>query len=178
MIESPSPARSIDPQAVAAVEALRASYRPDRITTLFVGESAPINGTFFYDGHNSMLRYMQRAVEAVLPGEGDFLDRFRDHGWYLDDLVLTPVNHLDRAGRFAAWNSARNSLVARIADYQPLAIVALLSCIKEIVAEAAIKAGSTAIVFSVPFPGMGNQNKFHAAMQSIVPLLPGRSREE
>ena len=36
------PPRSVDPRAVAAVEALRASYRPHRIMTLFVGESAPV----------------------------------------------------------------------------------------------------------------------------------------
>jgi hypothetical protein len=55
------------------VDTLRASYRPERITTLFVGESPPINGTFFYDGDNSMVNYMQKAVESVLPGEGAFL---------------------------------------------------------------------------------------------------------
>ncbi|WP_038976047.1 hypothetical protein [Bradyrhizobium japonicum] len=65
--------RSRDLEASAATEALRASFRPDEITTLFVGESAPINGTFFYDGNSLMLRYMQRAVEAAIPDEGDFL---------------------------------------------------------------------------------------------------------
>jgi hypothetical protein len=61
------------------VEALRASYRPERITTLFVGESAPINGTFSYDGDNSMVRHMRQAVDSALPGEGDFLSRAADY---------------------------------------------------------------------------------------------------
>ena len=46
------------------IEATRASYRPDRITTLFVGESAPASGDFFYFGNNNMLRLMQRATDA------------------------------------------------------------------------------------------------------------------
>jgi hypothetical protein len=164
--------RSLDPGAIAATEALRSSYRPNRITTLFVGESAPINGTFFYAGNSSMVGYMQRAVDTLLSGEGDFLARFRDHGWYLDDLVLAPINHLTRAQRIAAWRGARDSLSTRIAAYQPLAIVSVLSGIKEIVADAAMKAGGTATMFAVPFPGMGNQKKFHSEMQRILPLLP------
>ena len=48
------------------VEFTRARYRPDRITTLFVGESAPASGAFFYHGDSAMLRYMQRATEAAL----------------------------------------------------------------------------------------------------------------
>ena len=47
------------------VEFTRARYRPDRITTLFVGESAPASGAFFYHGDSAMLRYMQRATEAA-----------------------------------------------------------------------------------------------------------------
>jgi hypothetical protein len=82
-----------------AVETLRASYRPQQITTLFVGESAPHSGKFFCDGDNSMVRYMQRATEAVISGTGDFLDRFKSYGWYLDDLVLTPVNKMTNAQR-------------------------------------------------------------------------------
>jgi len=46
-----------------AVEATRARFRPERITTLFVGESAPASGDFFYYGDNAMLGYMRQAVE-------------------------------------------------------------------------------------------------------------------
>jgi len=176
MTDVQSRPKSLHPDAIASVEALRASYRPARITTLFVGESAPVNGTFFYDGNNSMVRYMQRAVETAFPGTGDFLERFRDYGWYVDDLVLSPINHLKGAERRAAWHGAGDSLSTRIAQYQPLAIVSLLSGIKDIVADAAMKAGSLATFYSVPFPGMGNQTKFHNEMVRIVPLLPRHNR--
>jgi hypothetical protein len=168
--------RSLNPDAIVTVEALRASHRPDRITTLFVGESPPVNGTFFYDGNNSMVRYMQRGVDTALPGTGDFLDRFRDCGWYLDDHVLSPINHLNDAERRTACYGALDSLSTRIAEYKPLAMVSLLSGIKDIIADAAKKAGSTATFYSVPFPGMGNQSKFHNETRKIVPLLPRHSR--
>jgi hypothetical protein len=154
------------------VEAVRARYRPERITTLFVGESAPHSGKFFYIGDTAMLRYMRRAVERAL-GEGDdFLETFKAYGWYLDDLVLTPVNKLAKSERKAKCLGARNSLADRIAEYKPEAIVSVLLFIKPFVDEAARIAGSDAPRYAVPFPGMGQQARFQAAMASLIPKLP------
>ena|SRR5438477_218161 len=154
------------------VEAARARFRPAKITTLFVGESAPISGDFFYYGNNAMLSHMQRAVEQALGERDDFLERFKAYGWYLDDLVLTPVNHLKNPERKAQCQSAQPSLTARIAEYQPLAIVSLMVGIKHIVEAAAVAAGNNSPRFAVPFPGMGQQVRFLAAMAGIIPTLP------
>jgi hypothetical protein len=154
------------------VEATRARFRPERITTLFVGESAPASGAFFYYGNNAMLLHMQRAVEQALGKGGDFLKRFKAYGWYLDDLVLSPVNQLTKAQRDAACLDSQNSLATRIAEYRPLAVVSLLISIRTIVDAAAIAAGSDAPRFAVPFPGMGQQSRFQAAMLQIIPTLP------
>src|SRR4029079_9910619 len=116
-----------------AVEATRTRFRPTKITTLFVGESAPVSGDFFYYGNNAMLTHMQRAVEQALGVGGNFLERFKGYGWYLDDLVLTPVNHLTKTDRYAQCVGAQASLAARIAEDQPLAIVSLMIGIKNIV---------------------------------------------
>jgi hypothetical protein len=154
------------------IETLRASFRPETMTTLFVGESVPHNGTFFYDGKNAMLGYMERATSAVLSGEGGFLQRFKAAGWYLDDLVLTPVNHLTAPERKLLCLGAQSCLASRIATYRPQAIVSLLKSIHPIVAAAAREAGSTVPLYSVPFPGTGQQGRFHAAMGEIVGRLP------
>ena len=155
-----------------AVEAARARFRPDRITTLFVGESAPASGDFFYYGNTALQRHMQRAIEDALGGGGDFLERFKAYGWYLDDLVLTPVNQLTNVDRNAKCLAAKSSLAQRIAEYRPLAIVSLLMSIKTIVNAAAIAACSDAPRFAVPFPGMGQQTRFQVAMAQIIPTLP------
>jgi hypothetical protein len=57
-------------ELVKANETLGRSYRPDEILTLFVGESAPANGRFFYDGKNLMVRAFQRVTEQIIPGMG------------------------------------------------------------------------------------------------------------
>jgi hypothetical protein len=157
-----------------SVEAVRASYKPKAILTLFVGESAPNSGEFFYYGNTALTGYMNKAMEAAgLGGDGDFLDRFKAYGWYLDDLVLTPVNQLERSPqRKKECRDAQSSMAARIKEYQPRAIVSLLLSIRYIVDAAAIDAGSDARLFAVPFAGNGNQNRFRKQIAPILPQLP------
>ena len=81
------------------VEAVRQRYRPARIMTLFVGESARASGAFFYRGNTAMLKNMRSAMGMASVESGDFLERFKAYGWYLDDLVLTPVNKLTKSER-------------------------------------------------------------------------------
>jgi hypothetical protein len=155
------------------VEAVRLRYRPKRIMTLFVGESPPEGGKFFYCGNTALKRHMQKAVETAGLGKGDdFLERFKAYGWYLDDLVLTPINNLSGAERGRQCRDARSTLAARIAQYQPCAIVSLLRRIKVDVEAAATTAGNNAPRFAVPFPGNGQQTRFQEEMARILPLLP------
>jgi hypothetical protein len=78
--------------------------------TLFVGESAPDSGAFFYYGNTALSRHMDAAMKAAgLVGNGDFLERFKAYGWYLDDLVLTPVNHLPKSQRKRECRDAKKT---------------------------------------------------------------------
>jgi hypothetical protein len=154
------------------VEKARKDHRPRRITTLFVAESAPIGGTFFYYGNGHLGRYLKRSIEEVLAGDGGFLERFRSYGWYLDDLVLAPVNQLTPRDRRATHLGAAHDLQKRIAEYRPLAIVCLLKSIGPIVRAAASGAGFDGPFFEVPFPGNGQQRRFHLQMIDIIPELP------
>ena len=81
------PGSSVTSENTEVVEAVRARYRPERIKTLFVGESAPCSGAFFYIGDTAMLHNMRRAVELALGESGNFLESFKAYGWYLDDLA-------------------------------------------------------------------------------------------
>jgi hypothetical protein len=148
-----------------AIEVTRARFRPKRIITLFVGESAPASGDFFYSsGNTAMLKHMKSAVEDALGQGGNFLERFKAYGWYLHDLVLTPVKLTKPSERKAKCLEAQNGLANRIAEYQPHAIVSLLLSIQKIVGAAPNKADSEATRFAVPFPGMGHQWRFRAEM--------------
>jgi hypothetical protein len=163
------------------VEAMRARFRPDKIVTLFVGESAPDSDKFFYFGKNDMLTYTRQAIEQALGGGGgdDILDRFKALGWYLDDLSLVPVNNLgSKAIRRSMCRAARQSLAERIAAYQPQAIVTVVSSIKNDVAAAAIAAGCDAPRYVLPFAGQGHQTKYMRQLAEIIPRLPRLSGGE
>jgi hypothetical protein len=155
-----------------SIEATRARYRPERIATLLVSESAPASGEFFYFGNTALAREMARAMTAAgLISSGDFPEQFKARGWYLDDLVLTPVNRLE-AARKKQCRDAQKSLAKRIEKYRPRAIVSLLLSIEDIVEDAAIAAGSDAPRYAVPFPGNGQQARFRKEMARLLPLLP------
>jgi len=47
------------------IEAIRTSYRPKRIATLFVGESAPASDRFFYVGNTPLARHVERAMNEA-----------------------------------------------------------------------------------------------------------------
>jgi len=155
-----------------SVEAVRAQYRPTVIRTLFVGESAPHSGKFFYFGNTPMTRHMMRAIEAMFGKTEDFLATFKAYGWFLDDMVKTPVNQLHGRERQTACGAAINDLAIRIALYRPEAIVCLMRGIECYVNAAADVACSDVPRYSVPFPGNGQQGRFNTEISKILPKLP------
>jgi hypothetical protein len=164
----------VNRRAEDKIEVIRAQFRLSTITALFVGESAPHSGDFFYVGNTTMLQHMRSAIEESALGKksGDFLGRFKGLGWYLDDLVLEPVNRLEITDRIARCRNAKDSLAQRIVEYQPRVIVSLLKSIAPIVEGAAKLADSAAPIYTVPFPGVGRQLLFKAAMIELIPKLP------
>jgi hypothetical protein len=92
--------------------------------------------------------------------------------------VLTPVNNLTRHERKAMCLGAQDSLKARIAEYRALAIVSLMKGISEIVNMAAVEACCSSQIYSVSFPGNGQQGRFHKQMIEIIPTLPRKPISE
>jgi hypothetical protein len=159
------------------LEELRRSFRPHRITTLFVGESAPHSGRFFYSGNSSLFYAMQRAFGS----KATFLQDFQRSGFYLDDLVEAPVNKMERRERSVLrWKSVA-SLADRLRDYKPKAVVIVMRAIKPMVLEAMSKADLVCELYCTPHPAFGNWTRFHTAMTEIIYSLPvadSRNRKE
>ena len=153
---------------MSRLEELRKSFRPDRITTLFVGESAPESGKFFYSGNSGLFREMQKAFG----GGSTFLEDFKRNGFYLDDLVLTPVNKLrDKERSALRWESVVK-LADRLKDYKPDAIVIAMCAIEPMVRESMRIAGIPYEPYCIPNPAFGNLNRFHTAISKIIDSLP------
>jgi hypothetical protein len=150
------------------LEELRKSFHPDCITTLFVGESAPESGRFFYSSNSSLFRAMKRAFG----NQEAFLQDFQKKGFYLDDLVLTPINKLEKHERSRLRKEAVPELAKRLIEYKPRAVVVVMKAILPVVRKAMGVAGISFEPFCVPHPAFGNWARFHSAMTKIINDLP------
>jgi hypothetical protein len=155
-------------------EELRNRFRPDRITTLFVGESAPAGGTFFYNNNSSLFRAMKKAFG----GGTAFLDDFKRNGFYLDDLVQTPINKLASKERSARrWGSV-SEFTNRLQEYKPEAVVIVMRAIRPMVLKAMPMAGLSYEPYCTPHPAFGNSGRFHMEMTQLIARLPVVSTSE
>lgn len=157
------------------VEEIRQSYKPDRVSILFIGESAPAKGTFFYT-EDSLCTYTREAFalafgDRVPASSGEFLHFFQQSGCYLDDLSLIPINEKTKDERERLQLAGMPELAKRMHAYQPQAIVCMLKnkTFKSIVQKAAHQAGLANIPFQVtPFGGNGQQGKYRVELKNYL----------
>jgi hypothetical protein len=79
-----------------------------------------------------------------------------------------------RTDRIAACRAAEDDLAQRIEEYRPEAVVTLLMSIRDISGQQQARLETSLRYTLVPFPGMGQQARFHSEMTKIIPLFPGR----
>lgn len=147
------------------LEEIRKKYRPNKIHVLFIGESAPAGGTFFYLANSNLYRYTQESYESVYKEECikgiDFLNFFKNLGCYLEDLCLEPVNNLNNNNRKLKRNEYVNSLTERIRKANPKSIIVVMLSIRENVEESIRLSGIGDIpIYYLPFPSQGNQRRY------------------
>lgn len=139
-------------------ERLRQRYRPDDVRVLFVGESPPAGGTFFYRANSKLFDATREAFEAALPRlrrEEDFLSAFQRLGCYLDDLCLEPVNDLDIRDpkRLAERDRGVGPLARRMQALDPLLVCVVMKAIADDVGRASSRSGLDIEQIALPFPG-------------------------
>jgi hypothetical protein len=151
-------------------------YLPKQVRLLLVGESPPASGKFFYCG-GPMARYTAGAFEDAYgvrfpnsPDCKEFLAFFKEHGCYLEDLSVAPVNTMSRAERIARLKESVPRLSPRIRELNPEVVVAVLRRIEPFVREAIELAGGNPAFRVLPFPGQGHQKNYVTGLSEIVKL--------
>jgi hypothetical protein len=164
-------------------ETRRSEFRPPgKVCLLFVAESRPAGGTFFYNADSNLYRYTLRVFENAFGKRweaGDyFLNFFRDHGCYLDDLCAEPVNDLKKdevAKRREHHEAGVGALSKRIRLYSPHVLITIKKDIAKHVRKAAQLAGFDNIPhYALPFPAMHWQSIFARQLTEILSLEPVR----
>lgn len=157
-------------------ELLRRHYRPAAIRLLFIGESAPASGRFFYQKDSGLYRAIRDLFASIDPSINDanFLARFQAAGCYLVDLAPEPVDDLPPAARRHALRDSIPRLTASIVDAQPAMIATLLRSIEPFVAQAIAQAAWQGPIMTLAYPGRWHRYRvaFHEQLTPVIrPLL-------
>jgi hypothetical protein len=153
-------------------ERLRESFRPSRIQLLFVGESPPASGRFFYAANSGLYRAMRAAFQTADSSieEEAFLTEFRARGCYLTDLTHEPVDHLDAPLRRTMRTNGEKLLAREIARLQPQMIAPVLRSIVNNVENAATLANWRGQILQLPYPGRWSRHR-EAFIETLVPCI-------
>ena len=153
-------------------ERLRRRYRPPVVRLLFIGESPPASGRFFYQRDSGLYRAIRDAFRVIDPSITDegFLTVFQNTGCYLIDTCTDPVDHMDAQSRRAACLASEPSLSRRIGRLQPASIVTLLRSIRSNVGRAVVEAGWQGPILEVPYPGRWARHR-KIFVQALTPQL-------
>ena len=144
-------------------EALRKSYKPIQIKLLFVGESPPASGRFFYQKGaltTSTSKAFEKIFDKVFSDTQSFLSFFQLTGCYLEDICLEPVDKLPPKQRTMMLKDSKENFSSRLKEYRPEAIVIVLKRIESHVKKALKKAKISCPIYTLPFPGFGYQKSY------------------
>jgi hypothetical protein len=153
-------------------ETLRQSFRPRQIQLLFIGESPPASGRFFYSANSGLYRAMRAAFQIAEANidDGNFLSVFQQYGCYLTDLCHEPVDKLDPAERRALCKAGEKDLARQLIRLRPVMIAPVLRSIAKNVESAAALAEWRGPILQFPYPGRWSRHR-DAFIEALVPVI-------
>lgn len=151
-------------------EELRRKYRPGQVRLLFVGESPPASGRFFYRRNSGLYRVVRDVFAAVAPSVNDenFLTIFQASGCYLVDLCSEPVDRMMPSSRRAARQASEHFLALAIAHLRPQMIATVLRSIEANVSNAVAETSWSGPLLHFSYPGRW----VHLRSEFVSGLLP------
>jgi hypothetical protein len=157
---------------MSEAETARARFRPEAIRVLFIGESVPAGGTFFYRMDSALYDATQAAFRSTvmdLMTERNFLLSFQALGCYLVDLCDRPVNKLPDPERLAERDAGVSRLADFIGEERPATVINVMRAIAPWIDRALEEARFTpALRFDLPFPRRTNPAPYIAELSAAL----------
>lgn len=153
-------------------ERLRQSFRPPHIQLLFIGESPPASGRFFYSANSGLYRAMRMAFQLADPqvDNDNFLAVFQQRGCYLTDLSQEPIDHLQPGRRRALREAGEKDLARQLKLFQPVMIAPVLRSIVSNVENAVLLAAWEGPTLQFPYPGRWSRHR-DVFVEALVPVI-------
>lgn len=146
--------------ALATKERLRKRYRPGCVRLLFVGESPPASGRFFYQADSGLYRAIRDTFALALPNyvspgieENDFLVSFGALGCYLIDLCGEPVDRLSPRERKIVCADSEVRLARTLRRLRPDVVITVVRSIGDNVKRSERHANWCGRHIELPYPG-------------------------
>lgn len=136
-------------------ERLRRRYRPARVRMLFVGESPPASGRFFYQADSGLYRAIRDAFVHACPhvAEDNFLKSFQELGCYLVDLCGKPVDRMNSEQRRRACRDGEVRLARILKQLRPKIVITVVRSITANVRRSEFRAAWSGRHIELPYPG-------------------------
>lgn len=148
-------------------ENLRMRNKPDKVDVLFVGESRPQGGTFFYQEDSALYRETKRAFNEYFAEDIFTLENFKQWHCWLYDICDEPVNGMPTTERRACIRANMPQLVEQVKRDKPKLIIV---CKKGLVKSEVIRTNimeayrDEGNIFFLPFPAFSNQRKYREGL--------------
>lgn len=161
----------------------RERYRPDAVRVLFIAESPPSSGGYFYFtttvGKDHLFRETMKALQLwpmkrpMRKGldKRPLLDEFQRMKYFLIDTCNRPVDKLSHKLKTKHVARGASSLGSRIKNLDPKTIIIVKKTVFRPVRDAMGKAGLGDRVLNekpIPFPSHGNQRKYRATLRRLI----------
>ena len=149
-------------------EAKRKEYKPDKVRILFVGESRPQQGTFFYFEDSNLFTYTKQAFEKA--NVNFTLDKFKELGCWLYDVCNCPVNNFTKAARNAEIKKCIRNLINIIEELKPYFIIVVKRGYfgNTVMQELKTTCYNEQNTFNIPFPSCGHQLQYRDELAHIL----------
>ena len=166
-----------DPLARAAYLSLRGSFVPSKVRTIFVLESPPASGKYFYNPAGSvkepLFRAMMKDVLGIEPGsKEEGLKEFAARGYLLVDATYTPVNRTKGKARDTIILGALPTLVEELKKYAAVEtrLVLVKANVCTLLEPKLKKAGFNILNngVKIPFPNRFHIRAFRDTIRSVL----------
>lgn len=156
---------------------MRNEYIPDSIRLIFILESPPISGKYFYDESGDitepLFSAMMKLLELSPSTKKEGLDKFAKLGYLIVDSIYKPVNQLSVSKKDAAIVSNFSNLVndlLTLGDRDTLLLFLVKSNICKLLEGPLMEEGFRIVNHKkyAPFPSNGHQNCFHVIARCIL----------
>lgn len=156
---------------------LRNKYHPEKLNLVFLLESPPISGKYFYDDKGKvsepLFNGMMKLIEYKPINKKEGLEFFKSKGYILLDATYKQVNRLKGKERDDTILSDYKNLISDLKAISPdkdVPIILVKANICKMLDGRLTAEGYNVINKGVviPFPSTGNQKRFHSVASEIL----------